>query len=132
MLRRMWRSWGLAGDFVSSSLLLAGVGMVSTEEAAAALELLALAEAETAAEEAAIVDETQPDGALRFYFTLHYSTDEQDTRPTCADAKQAGLCMLHTDVLYHIRASGMQVACAAPNQCGSTLRCLRLLPEVLS
>ena len=39
-------------------------GTVTAEEAAAALELLALAEAEAAAEEAAIVDETQPEGEL--------------------------------------------------------------------
>ena len=37
---------------------------VSAEEAAAALELLALAEAEAAAEEAAIVDEARPEGDL--------------------------------------------------------------------
>ena len=35
---------------------------VTAEEAAAALELLALAEAEAAAEEAAIIDEARPEG----------------------------------------------------------------------
>lgn len=44
-------------------ICIAGEGPVSAEEAAAALELLALAEAEAAAEEAAIVDEAQPEGA---------------------------------------------------------------------